>query len=409
MKKLLIFILFVLSLESKEKVVVDYWTPFSGGDARPMQFIVDKFNASQDEIVVNMSVIEWAKYYPKLTNAINAKTPPDIAIVHSSKLSEFVVMGALNPIENYETSKNIDWSDFIESVLDDISFGDLHYAVPIDRWLLLTYYNKKYLSDAGLLKENGDLKIKDGKDGVVEFFKILKDSIPKGIVGLGQPIDNVFPFWIWFSLYNQIEGGGGYIKHNQVAFDNESALKALEFLVELRDSGIYSNQINDLQGYNMFKYQKSAVMLTGVWATWNFEQNKELDFGVAPFIKVFDKNAVVSDSHALAIPKGGDKKKNEAAIKFANFVTKNGLDWSLAGHVPISKKVRDSKEYLAQPIRSKYKDYLEYGVSFPKHAKLWRCNDKLIEIFADMMQTKKGAKETLEKAKLEVERILEEK
>lgn len=42
----------------------------------------------------------------------------------------------------------------------------------------------------------------------------------------------------------------------------------------------------------------------------------------------------------------------------------------------------------------------------PKHTKLGQCNDRLVEIFADMMTSKKTADETLNYAYKEIEKIL---
>lgn len=42
----------------------------------------------------------------------------------------------------------------------------------------------------------------------------------------------------------------------------------------------------------------------------------------------------------------------------------------------------------------------------PKHPKVWECNDKLTEIFSDMMMSQKTAKETLALAVQEIKKII---
>ncbi|MEA3383489.1 MAG: extracellular solute-binding protein [Campylobacterota bacterium] len=394
--KSLIIVLFVLIpilLFSKDKTYLEYWTPFTGGDARPMQFIVDKFNSSQDEIVVNMKVIEWAKYYPLLLKSINTKKSPDVAIVHASKLSEFISSNLLKELKDIKTEQ------FTKKTINSVRFNSKLYGVPIDTHLLLAYYNKEYIDK---------LENKMSENEFIEFFKTLQTKLPKDVVALGQPIDNVFPFWIWYTFYNQIDGGGKYIENNKAVFNNKAGLKALNFLVKLRDEGIYKKQINDTQGYNMFKYGKSSVFFTGGWANWNFEQNKDLDFGVAPFMQVFDKPATWSDSHTLSIPIGVDEKKYESILKFSNFVAFEGLIWSSAGHIPSNKTVLNSNEYKENTKRSKYSKYLEFSYSMPKHKNLWLCNEIMIRIFSDMMQSNKTAQETLNYAQDEVDKVLKE-
>ena len=409
MKTIFILTFIVLSLFSKEKINLNYWTPFTGGDARPMQFIIDKFNKSQTNITVTMKVLEWGDvYYNTLSSSIGTKNSPDISIVHGSKIAEFVSGDKLIPIDEIMIPEKIKWDNFTDISLSNAKYKNKYYGIPIDNYVLMMFYNKKYLKSSGVLDKNGKLQIKNGGDNLIELFINIKKNLQEDVVVLGQPIDNVFPFWIWFTLYFQT-GNHAYIENNQVSFNNKDGLKALEFLVKLRDSKIYSKYINDTQGYNMFKYQKSAIFITGPWATWSFEQIDDLDFGVTEFPLVFSKRSLWSDSHTLAIPKGISDVKQKAALKFANFVASSGLDWSIAGHIPSSKKVLNSKEYKSKPIRSQYANYIQYAYSMDKHPKLWKCNNKMVEILSSMMQSKLGAKETLQLASQEINKILKEK
>jgi multiple sugar transport system substrate-binding protein len=408
LKQLFLFLFFMqLSLYGNGKVLLEYWTPFTGGDARPMQFIVNKFNNSQDEIIVNMKVITWAEYYDKLELSVKSNKSPDIAIVHASKLAELIADNQLTNITKATQTISLDWSEFSKNSLSAVTFNNNYYAIPIDTHLLLTFYNKKYLKEAKLLDQNENLKIDSNEKGVLDFFHTLKQKLPQNVQAFGQPINNIYPFWIWFSLYNQIQNGGEYIVNNKAAFNNEAGLKALNFLVQLREEKIYSSFINDEQSYNMFKYNKSAILLTGSWATWNFEQINNLDFAVAPFIQVFDKIATWSDSHTLAIPKNKSEEKKIAALKFANFVANEGIKWSQAGHIPSKVLLLSSESYKQLTKRFQYSQYLDSAITMPKHKKLWQCNNKMVEILATMMQTKKNANDTLQLAEKEINKILQ--
>ena len=302
----------------------------------------------------------------------------------------------------------LQWNEFVPQTVNAVKFNDSYYAIPIDTHLLLTYYNKKYLENMDLLDENAHLKIGTSEKDFIAFFTQLKKNLPKDVKALGEPIDNILPFWIWFSLYNQIEGASEYIKDNKAAFNNKAALRVLEFLVTLRDEKIYSDYINDAQAYNMFKYNKSAIIFTGGWSTWSFEQSKDLDFDVAPFLQVYDKKATWSDSHTLAIPTNRPIQHKIAALNFANFVANEGLLWSSAGHIPSKISVLNSQAYQNQAKQFRYAKNLDFAVAMPKHKKLWQCNTKIIEILSTMMQTKRNAQETLELLEREINKILAE-
>lgn len=116
-----------------------------------------------------------------------------------------------------------------------------------------------------------------------------------------------------------------------------------------------------------------------------------------------------ADSHTLVIPENsaGEEKRIEI-LKFANFVADHGLDWSIAGHIPAKKKLLEDENYKKIHLRYKYSKYLPFAVRMPKHTKLGQCNDRMINIFSDMMMSKKTARETLQFAADEIEKILNE-
>lgn len=225
MKKIIYFLVLPLILLSDNKMIINYWAPFSGGDSRPMQFIVDKYNNSQNKVIVNFKVFLWADYYKNLKENINKKDTVDIAIVHGSKLPEFTEKGQLFPLKELAKKAKIDFNEFTEDTKDMIKFNDDYYAIPIDTHLLITYFNKKLIKDANLLDEHDNLKEPANEKELVEFFKKIKKTLPKDMEALGQPIDNVFPFWLWYSFYNQMENNG-YIKDNKALFNNPPGTKS---------------------------------------------------------------------------------------------------------------------------------------------------------------------------------------
>ncbi len=197
-----------------------YWTPFSGGDARPMLNIVNAFNQSQMDINVRMKLFAWTKYYPELISAMESGKVPDIAIVHSSKLGEMASTGMISDINIIAKSAGIHWDDFSENTLKETIINDKHLAIPLDTHALIMFYNKTYLKKAGLLDKNENLLMKSGVEGFISFLKTLKKTLPKNVAPFGSPTNNDYPFWIWYALYSQIEGGGSYIVNGKAAFNN---------------------------------------------------------------------------------------------------------------------------------------------------------------------------------------------
>jgi len=331
---LLILILFIpLILNGAKATHLDYWVLFSGGDARPMKLMVDKFNFKHPHINVKMKVIRWSEYYETLDISIKKDEVPSIAIVHASLLEKYIKLNVLLNLDNQE----IHWDNFSKNLLSYIKYENSNYALPLDTHPQLLYFNKRYLKKVGLLNENEMPIINEGASGFIEFFKILKEGLPEGVRPLSSANVNVYPFWIWYSLYMQQNLNQGYISKDKANFNNEAGKKALDVLKQMREAGVWKEKIHDEKGYNLFKFNKAATMITGSWATWNFSQNYYLNYGVTTFPKLFDEEASFGDGHTFVVFKNEDKQREDDSIVFIKWMSDNSYEWALSGQVPANK------------------------------------------------------------------------
>lgn len=382
---------------------LNYWVLFSGGDARPMQLMVEKFNSSQKNTNVKMRIIRWADYYPTLNQNIKTKDAPDVCIIHASLLPFYVDQNVLTDLTPY----GIKWENIPTHLKNAVQFDEKYYALPLDMHPQVFYFNKKYLAQANLLGSDGKPIMESGVDGFVEFLKKLKKSLPSDIYPISTPNRNVLIWWMWYSLYSQQENSG-YIVNNKVAFNNKAARDAFEFFYKIRESKVWDEEIHDEKGYNLFKFNKAATMITGVWTTWNFQQNSELDFGVEQFPKLFEKSANFGDSHTFAILKTDDCQKQKAAADFIKWMSENSYDWAISGQVPANKKVLDSKEFKELPFRDIYAKSANDMMLYPKSLKLKKCNDEMIDILAEFLQSSDSVEDVINKAQVRLTKILEQ-
>lgn len=396
-------ILFIVALMGNEPPLTNlkYWVLFSGGDARPMQLMVDKFNTSHKHINVKMKIIKWAEYYPTLNKNIHTKNAPDIAIVHASLLPWYVHQNALADLNPYE----IPWKNFSPHLIQAIRFDQKHYALPLDMHPQVMYFNKKYLAQAHLLDKNGNPIIRSGIEGFVEFLQKLQKSLPPDVVAFSTPNDNVLNWWIWYSLYSQ-QKNGGYIVNNKAAINNKAGRKAFEFFYKMREAKVWNQEIHDEKGYNLFKFDKAATMITGVWTTWNFQQNKKLDFGVVEFPKLFEKSANFGDSHTFVILKSNDLSKQKASAEFIKWISENSYDWALSGQVPANLNVLKTEEFKKLPFRKVYVKSAHDMALYPKNLKLKECNDAMITILSDFLTSHDSVDDVMIKAEKRLNTLL---
>lgn len=390
----------------KGPIEINYWTPFSGGDGEYMQKMVEKFNTSQTDIKVKMLNNVWDDYYTKIRTSLVSKTAPDICIAHASHLAELNKTGMLSDINGFAKDAGLNWSDFAENPLKATMIGGVHIAIPNDTHALIMYYNTDYFKTAGLLDANGKIIMGQGPDGFIAMLEKLKTVLPSGAYPFVNSTDNICPFWMWYALYSQINGGGEFIKDKKAVFNNGQARKAAQVLVDLRDKGLWPKNISDASSYDLFKTGKAAVNFAGVWSTGNYESNKNLYFAAIPLPKIFDKQATWGDSHTFIIPKQADKDKQIAAAKFANWLTNDGIDWAGAGHVPSKTAVVQSSEFKALKYRPDYAEAIKTVNYYPQITNISGVTDSATTDFVAMMKGALTVDQTINKASEDINTIL---
>ncbi|KGE16416.1 ABC transporter substrate-binding protein [Paenibacillus wynnii] len=387
---------------ASQTVTLQYWTPFSGGDNVFMTQLVEQFNQEHKNIKIDQINSRLDDYYSRLRTAILAGNAPDLAIIHATNLPQFVQNGYIEDLDASAAQSGLDWGLFNTNVIESTLYGGKHFAIPLDTHALVLYYNKKYLREAGLLDADDKPIIEPGEEGFTRFLERVKKAVPPTVAPLAMPSTRIDSVWVWWSLYNQMDGGAAFYnpEGTQANFNNSNSLRALEFVNSLYKKELIPPNIND--AFKMFYEGQAAVLITGVWGTGAFEKDKNLELGVVPVPVIYDHPAVWGDSHTLAIPAKGEMndEKRKAAVTFAKWTVEHGYMWAKAGHVPSSKKVVDSKEFTDLKFRSDYAATANYVVYWPRNVKQWTINEEIIRQFEKMIYKQQTPKQALDNAVL---------
>jgi len=390
------------------KVTITYWNLFGGGDGMIMEKLVKQFNEEhKDTIEVKALTQDWGQFYTKLQTAVAGNTSPDLAVSHTSKLSELIDLGILEPLDAHADAAGVDWSAFNQNMLDATMFDGKHYAMPLDAHPLILYYNKKILGDLGLLDGDGKPAIDPGPDGFVAFLTKIKAGAPQGTMNLGLASGGEDPYRVWWALYNQL-GGPGILDESgaKVNVSNEQGKQAAEYISGLFSSGLVP--VNQEKIGENFQAGKTALLPTGVWFTGTLEATEGLEFGAVPFPQIFDKPATWIDSHTFVIPK--HKKmtddKVKASLTFAKWVTDHAAMWSEAGHIPATTTAIESEEFKSLPLRQDYLQAGNDGVYLPNSPKLWPIKDQLVQALGGVWAGTYDVDKGLTEATANMEKIL---
>lgn len=187
-----------IASSADDKIELEYWTLFGGGDAEFMKEIVQKFNETHPDIHVNYIQLSFDDYYTKLVTGIAAGKAPDIAVSHTSNLPQLVELGIVNDLDS--VSKDVDWDGFNQNVLESTTFDGKHFAIPLDTHPIVFYYNKKLLRDADLLNDQGQPVFEETPEGFVNFLKALKEELPPDVAPMSFPTTGVDSYRLWWSF-----------------------------------------------------------------------------------------------------------------------------------------------------------------------------------------------------------------
>ncbi|WP_077328862.1 ABC transporter substrate-binding protein [Virgibacillus siamensis] len=394
---------------NSDKIELDYWTLFGGGDAEFMKEIVQKFNSTHPDIKVNYIQLPFDDYYTKLVTGIAAGKAPDVAVSHISRLPQLVELGVVSSLNTAAQKQGIQWDKFNQNILEASIMNGNHYAVPIDTHPIAFYYNKKYLRKAGLLNEQGKPIIEETPEGFVNFLIKLKKELPEDIAPLSFATTGIDPYRLWWSYYHQL-GADGVVSDDLSSADLElqKAVKAAKYMKDL----YYKHEVIPLHitdFYRTFQSGNAASLITGVWSTGIWEGTEDLEFGVIPVPAIFGKRAVFGNSHTLFLPKHekADTEKRKAALTFARFVAENGQIWAKAGHIPAKQTVYEKEAFKELPHRSDYVQIADH-VAFQKPSVANGTIETILTRNLDtVLNGSKSAEKAFKKAEREIEELLQ--
>lgn len=133
--------------DSGSATVVSMWHMWSGSEAEAFQTVIDDFNASQDEIQVEVLASQTEE---KMLTAIPSGDGPDIVHTSDTTCSKWAQAGLLSTLDSYITSENVKVDDIYPSVYALGTYGGEQYGLPYTMDSYMLFYNKGVLDELGL-------------------------------------------------------------------------------------------------------------------------------------------------------------------------------------------------------------------------------------------------------------------
>ena len=340
------------------KQTVTFWHLFGGGDGARLAAILDDIDAEHADSDVRELILPWGNpYYTKLALAAVGGSPPDVAVMHATRIPAFAPAGLLEELTPELLAEHgLEADRFLEQPWKSGQSGGRQYAIPLDTHPFVLYYNTELTEKAGLLDSGGALKPLGGRDALLDAFAAVKEETGK--TGVVFETRGVTPWRLFLTLYSQLDGApiiedGG----SRISMDDDKAMRALEWIGEVSKREVGGQDLDYQASVALFGNQTAAFALNGEWEVTTFTTMK-IPFSMTTVPTIFDNPATQADSHTFVIPRDADRspERLDAALAFIARMVNQGLAWAEGGHVPAFREIFESDAYRKLSPQSNYAD-----------------------------------------------------
>lgn len=321
---------------------------------------------------VKIEVIQWDNLQQRLTTDIAGGTEPDIAMIGTRWLVDYVKNDIAEPLDEYMTPEFK--GGFIESFLSPSTFDGKMYGLPVAASARAMYYNKDLLAKAGVNEPPTNW------DGVVDTAKKIKalGTDAYGFALQGKEIETD-AYW-YYSLWTH---GGDLIKDGKSGVASPEAIEALTLYKSMIDQGLTEPDPSGLNRQDierLFKQGRIGMILTGPWLRGQIKADAPtLNYALSP-IPEGKAKATYGVTDTLMVFKSS--KQKELAMKFLTetaFSPKWRIEFSTKeGFLPVMKEEAAAPVFANDPQLKAFTDMLPYARFAPPVANWEQMVDAVI-------------------------------
>jgi multiple sugar transport system substrate-binding protein len=311
---------------TKGPVTISYWTFWADRWGEFQQQIVDAYNASQDEIKVEMLIAPWGELDTKLLTAISAGQPPDFTIVGRSTAIEYAVRGGSLPLDDLIAGEpRVKPEDWFEVAWTEVLWRGKVYALPFESGTYAAWLNAELFEEAGLDPTKPPITWPE--------VDVAAEKLTIGDAAQGYERLGFYPWNSRTDLLGWLAGGQWYDEANEkITAVTPENIAAFEWIkqyadkyggetIERFEQGLGGGDTED----DPFLRGKVGIVFKGSWSmSAKNEYAPDLRYVVWPLpYREGAKNASINQGSACILPKGSPHM--EAAFKFMVFMAIDGI------------------------------------------------------------------------------------
>ncbi|MBI5668650.1 MAG: ABC transporter substrate-binding protein [Chloroflexi bacterium] len=318
-----------------------FWNGLTGSDGVTLNEMTKKFAEENPGYSVRTESMVWDVLYQKLQAALVAGDAPDVVVMHTDEMPQFVNFGALQPVDFiYGTGPDqIDPADFSPSALESLKMNDQYYGVFLDNHGWGTWVNNALFEAAGLDPSQPPV----GFDAFVEMAqKLTLDANGKHPNEEGFDPENIVQYgttvsWMRVTFLTLLyQNGGRFVNEDgTTGVNSEAGMRALQMMHDLIFKYNVAPKPAGFDNWQSFAAGRIAIIPEGSWFR-NFLvlDNPDIEFTVWPMVQLGDQPATWMSAHVFYIPVTTEGEKLAAVQKYIKWISDNSIMWAESGQIP---------------------------------------------------------------------------
>lgn len=387
----------------------------ANGECGIITALVNEFNATNEGgHTVAVQTADWGAYYDLLTATYQTGNIPDVAVMHSSVMPDFVSRDLLTPLGPLLAEAGIDTADFVPAALENASADGELYALPFDLHALLFHVNMALMEQAGFVNEDGSVRLPTSPEEFIEMGQQFEEATGQNFVAVeSQSAEGMmlrfFQSLMWQQGVDTLSDDG-----QSVNLNTPEGLEAATFIKSIYDEGLADPGLDYSGAEQAFLNGQAGIIINGTWVVDSYNTQAESgsvplqNYAVANVPSLFGEEAVWADSHMWVIPADPSRpaEEQEAAVAFLAFLHEQNFEWSRTGHLSVRQSVLGSEEFTSLPYRSDYVGTTETARAVPQTQNQRAIYNTMMADFNAMWLAGTEPQDALDAAQAGVERIL---
>ena len=335
-----------------------FWHGYTEADGDVLEQIVEDFNASQDDVVIETEVKTWDVIDDTLLPALSADEGPQVVAMPAERMPVYADRGAFVDLtDTYGEDENL--GALVPGAVEMVTADGVQFGVPTGFVPLSVFYNKTLFEQAGIaafpttwdewVEAAAALTVDENGDGTPEQY------------GLALPDHATVANGLWPSLF--YGGGGDIVADGGAVIDSPENRATLQYWADaVTQRKISPTGLDGIGADELFSSGKAAMHVGGPWMASISEAN-DIDYGIAAIPAGPAAQASSAIGVGMAVTAESDQAQVDGAEAFFSYFFSEDVatEWSLASGWPPLRSDTPAAAVESNPVVASLTQIAETG------------------------------------------------